>query len=83
MTDVEKTKQLLEVNEVVKRILADFVDKEITPILVAEAEGRVRQALVDMILKGDYVLPDGLELDRVALGANRKIQVFFRRTLPL
>lgn len=79
MNDAEKDKQLREVNVVVKRILADFDGRSITPTLVAEAEGRVREALVGMILRGVYVLPAGLALDRVELSADLKIQVYFRR----
>lgn len=82
MSETEKQKQLREVNDVVKRILADFVGREVTPLLAAEAEGRVREGLVDLILKGVYVLPADLELDRVVLGANMKIQIYFKRVPP-
>lgn len=75
----EKAKQTLEVNAVVRRILADFDGSVITPLLTAEAEGRVREALVGLILKGVYVLPAGVMFDRVELSADRKIQVYFRR----
>ena len=80
--DVEKDKQLREVNAVVKRILADFDGRQITPTLVLEAEGRVREALLGMILRGTYVLPPGVVLDRVELSEDLKIQVYFKRVPP-
>jgi len=75
----EKAKQQREVNDFVKRILADFVGREMTPLLVAEAEGRVRETIVSMILSGTYVLPVGLAFDYVKLSADMKIQVYFKR----
>lgn len=79
MTDAEKEKQKLHMNAVVSRILKDFVGREITPLIAAEAEGRVRETLVGLILSGDYVLPAGLELSHVSLSDDMKILVFFKR----
>ena len=76
----ERAKQQIEMNYVVRTILADFVDREVTPTLAAEAEGCVRRALDDLVRQGNYVLPAGLSLDRVELGADMKIKVFFKRS---
>jgi hypothetical protein len=75
----EKAKQQRELNAVVKNILADFVGRDITPLLAAEAESRVREALVGLIIRGTYVLPPGLSLDRVELNKDMMINVYFKR----
>jgi hypothetical protein len=80
MNKTEKQKQLINVNEVVKMILADFVGRDVRdPLLLAEAEGRIRERITHLINKGDYVMADGLEFDRVELSPNMQIQIFFRR----
>jgi hypothetical protein len=63
-------------------VLDSFVGRKITPTVVAEAEGELRHALDDAIRAGKYVLPDGLMVDRVELGENMRLQVYFRRGLP-
>ncbi len=68
-----------KLNEVVRGALADFVDQEMTPYLVAEAESVVRAALDDAVRAGTYVLPDGLQLDRVELGDDMRLKVYFAR----
>ena len=48
-----------------------------TPTLVAEAEAAMRSALDDSIRQGKYVLPDGVVLDRVEIGADMRLKVYF------
>ena len=76
----ERTEQLHEVNEVVRRVLKDFVGRTPTPLLLAEAERCVRETLVGLILSGKYVLPAGVEFDRVEMSEDLKIQVYFKRS---
>ena len=66
-------------NEVCRRVLQGFVGKELTPILMIEAEATLRTALDDAVRAGAYVLPDGLVVDRVELGADMRIKVLFKR----
>lgn len=74
--DAEDRQRALE--DVCRRVLGGFVGRKITSMIVAEAEGAVRAALDDAVRAGKYVLPDGLELDRVELGANMRLQVYFK-----
>lgn len=67
-------------NEVCRRVLRGFVGRKLTPTLMAEAEATVRAVLDDAVRAGSYVLPDGLALDRVELGADMRIKVLFKRT---
>lgn len=48
-----------------------------TPTLVAEAEAAMRSAIDEAIRQGKYVLPDGLLLDRVEIGADMRLKVYF------
>lgn len=66
-------------NEVCRRALQGFYGRKLTPTLMAEAEATMRAALDDAVRAGLYVLPDGLELDRVVLGTDMRIKVLFRR----
>lgn len=66
-------------DEVCRSVLAPFIGRKITPTLVAEAEATMRAALIDAIRAGKYVLPDGMTLDRVELGPNMRLQVYFNR----
>jgi len=67
-------------NDVCRRVLDSFVGRKITPTVVAEAESALRHALDDAIRAGKYVLPDGLMVDRVELGENMRLQVYFRKS---
>jgi hypothetical protein len=69
-------------NDVCRRVLDSFVGRKITPTVVAEAESALRHALDDAIRAGKYVLPDGLMVDRIELGENMRLQVYFRRGSP-
>lgn len=69
-------------NDVCRRVLDDFVGRKITSTVVAEAEGAMRSAINDAVRAGKYVLPDGLVVDRVELGENMRLQVFFKRSSP-
>jgi len=42
-------------------------------------EGELRAAIRRSIDQGNYVVPDGLELDRLAINDAGRLQVFFRR----
>lgn len=65
-------------DELCRRELRGFVGRPITPMLVYEAEGVLREAIVDAIRSGNYVLPDELELDRVTLGSDMRLKVMFK-----
>jgi len=69
-------------NDVCRRVLDSFVGRKITPTVVVEAENALRHALDDAIRAGKYVLPDGLMVDRVELGENMRLQVYFRKSSP-
>lgn len=64
-------------DEVCRRALKDFIGRELTPTLLAEAEGQLRALLHEAVRAGTYVLPDGLRLSRVELGADMRIKVYF------
>ncbi len=64
-------------NEVCRRVLKDFQGRKVTPYLIAEAEGAIRAAIDRSIQEGNYVLPMGIRLDRVELGDDLRIKVFF------
>ncbi len=68
-------------NEVCRRVLSSFVGRKVTPMLMAEAEATLRRALDDAVRFGKYVLPDGLELDRIVLGTDMRIKVMFKTAL--
>lgn len=67
-------------NELCRRVLQPFYGRKVTPTLMVEAEAEMRLAIDDSIRAGNYVLPDGLELDRLELGADMRVKVFFRKT---
>lgn len=80
ISDEERAKQLAEVNRQCGAILADFVGRPYTPMIVAECEGLMRQKLDEMIKAGSYVLPVGITLDRVTFDlVTGKVQVLFKR----
>jgi hypothetical protein len=62
---------------VCRSALRGFVGRELTPTLLAEAEGVMRAAVDAAVREGKYVLPDGLVVDRVELGRDMRIKVFF------
>ncbi len=64
-------------DEVCRGVLRDFVGRDMTPTIVAEAEAAMRSALDDAIRQGKYVLPDGLLLNRVEIGADMRLKVYF------
>jgi hypothetical protein len=66
-----------KLSELCRGVLKDFVGRVVTPYLVAEAEGKVREALDDAIRAGTYVLPEGLVLGRVEVGDDLRIKVYF------
>jgi hypothetical protein len=66
-------------DEVCRSALRGFVGRELTPALLAEAEGIMRAAVDEAVRDGKYVLPDGLVVDRVELGQDMRIKVFFGR----
>lgn len=66
-------------DEVCRIALKDFVGRKLTPDLMAEAEYALRHTLGEAVRAGKYVLPDGLELDRVVLGADMRIKVLFKK----
>lgn len=68
-------------DEVCRGVLKPFVGREITPTAVVEAEICMRHALLEAIRAGKYVLPDGLALDRVELGADLRIKVYFMKAV--
>lgn len=68
-----------KLDEMCREALKDLVGCEVTPYRVAKAEGLMRAALDDAIRAGTYVLPDGLVLDHVELGADMRLKVYFKR----
>jgi hypothetical protein len=68
-----------KLSELCRGVLARFIDQEPTPLLVAEAEGVIRAAVDDAVRAGTYVLPDGMVVDRVELGADMRLKVYFER----
>lgn len=76
--DLDRQRKL---DEVCRRVLGGFAGRVATPLVIAEAEGAMRAALEAATLAGTYVLPDGLELDRVAVGADMRVKVFFRHAV--
>ena len=66
-------------NELVRRVLKDFVGRKATPGLLQKAEAAVVAAIDDAIRAGSYVLPDGLVVDRVELGLDRRLKVLFKK----
>jgi len=77
MVDADDRQRAL--NEVCRGVLKDFVGKDLTPTLLAEAEALLRSTLDEAIRAGKYVLPDGLVVDRVELGVDMRIKVVFAR----
>jgi len=75
LVDADDRQRALD--DVCHRALGSFVGRTMTPTLVAEAEGVLRSELDEAVRAGKYVLPDGLVLDRVELGADMRIKVFF------
>lgn len=75
MVDADDRQRALD--DVCRRALKDFVGRDVTPTLLAEAEGLLRGKLDEAVREGKYVLPDGLVLDRVELGTDMRIKVFF------
>lgn len=67
-------------DEVCRRALRDFVGRKVTPTLMVEAELTLRAQLDEAVRAGVYVLPDGLVIDRVELGTDRRIKVLFKKT---
>lgn len=65
-------------NEVCKRVLAGFQGRKVTPELMAEAEAVLRAAIDRSVQEGNYIIPEGLMLDRVELGADMRLKVFFK-----
>src|SRR5882724_3679385 len=65
-------------DEVVRDVLGKFVGRKVSPEVVAAA-GELRAAIRRSIDQGNYVVPDGLELDRLAINDAGRLQVFFRR----
>lgn len=80
MTDAADRQRALD--EVCRRALRGFVGRDVTPTLLAEAETVLRSELDAAVRAGKYVLPDGLALDRVVLGTDMRIKVYFARTNP-
>lgn len=68
-----------KLNEMCRAVLSRFVGRDITPTLIAEAEGELRHALSRAVEDGTYVLPSYLELDKVELGDDLRIKVFFKK----
>lgn len=66
-------------NELCRRVLQPFIGCKVTPTLMAEAKATLRRVLEDAIRAGNYVLPDGLVVDRVELGPDMRIKVLFKK----
>ncbi len=77
LEDAEDRQRAL--SEVCRAALKDFVGRELTPTLLLQAEAEMRAALDEAVRAGKYVLPDGLRLSRVELGADMRIKVYFDR----
>lgn len=75
-TDAERQRVL---NELCRRVLRDFVGRKITPTLMLEAGATMRAAMDDAIRAGNYVVPDGLMLDRVEISHDMRLQVYFKK----
>ncbi len=58
-------------------MLQDFVGRDMTPTIVAEAEAAIRSAIDEAIRQGKYVLPDDLLLERVEIGTDMRLKVYF------
>lgn len=69
-------------DEVCRRALRDFVGRKATPALMIEAELTLRRELDEAVRSGNYVLPDGLVVDRVELGLDMRLKVFFGKSAP-
>lgn len=78
ITSDEADRQL-RLNEAMRYALRDFVGRVATPETIAEAEGCVRQTLDEMVRAGTYVMPTDLALDRVELGSDMRVKVYFKR----
>jgi hypothetical protein len=74
--DVTDRQRVLD--EVCRRALRDFVGRKATPALMVEVELTLRRELDEAIRAGNYVLPDGLVLDRIELGFDRRLKVLFK-----
>ena len=79
--DPQTAENQRKLNEAVRYALKDFVGRDMTPTLLAEAEGQVRTALIEMTLNGTYVLPRNMQIDRVELGTDMRIKVYFKRAV--
>lgn len=66
-----------KLNELCRSVLGKFVGREVTPLLIAEAEGCMRQEIDEAVRAGTYVIPDGMIVDRVEVGADLRLKVFF------
>lgn len=66
-----------KLDELARGVLRGFVGRAPTPENVAAAEGEMRAALERAIRAGTYVPPDGLALDRVELGDDLRLKVYF------
>lgn len=66
----------------VEYTLKDFVGKELTPMLIAEAEGKLRETFEELARSGTYRMPPNMWIDRVELGADMRIKVYFKRGAP-
>lgn len=86
MSEVRREKAELDrqrvLDELCRRAFRDFVGRKATPALMVEAESTLRRELDDAIRAGNYVLPDGLVVDRVELGLDMRLKVFFGKSTP-
>lgn len=87
MSEVRREKAELDrqrvLDEVCRRALRDFVGRKATPALMVEAESTLRRELDEAIRAGNYVLPDGLALDRVELGLDMRLKVLFKTAVGI
>lgn len=72
-----------KLDELCRAVLRRFVGQDATPAMVARAEAEMRVAIDEAVRAGTYALPDGLVVDRVELGADMRLKVYFARAAPV
>lgn len=72
-----------KLDELCRAVLSRFVGQDATPAMVARAEAEMRVAIDEAVRAGTYALPDGLVVDRVELGADMRLKVYFARAVPV
>lgn len=83
MTDKDVADRQRKLDEMLRRVLAGFVGATPSPRVIADAEATLRRHLDEAIAAGTYVLPDGLLVDRVEVGADLRMKVYFKRCAEL